>query len=71
LSLNPERSKSAFMAQRAHDHSEWLRYFIRRDQRSVLADVSDKSVLLRIGYQLAARHPHLFPPKRCALPEDR
>ena len=52
--------KSSFIAQLAHDHPEWLRYFIRRDQRAVLADVSDKFLLLRIGYQLAARRPELF-----------
>ncbi|MGE5322017.1 MAG: hypothetical protein ACM3SW_04110 [Actinomycetota bacterium] len=60
LTAEPGGGKSAFMAQLAHDHPEWLRYFIRRDQPSVLADVSDKSLLLRIGYQLAARHPELF-----------
>jgi hypothetical protein len=42
LTAEPGAGKSAFMAQLAHDHPDWLRYFIRRDQRSVLADVSDK-----------------------------
>ncbi len=60
LTAEPGAGKSAFMAQLAHDHSDWLRYFIRRDQREVLEGVSDKSLLLRIGYQLAARHPELF-----------
>jgi hypothetical protein len=60
LTAEPGAGKSAFVAQLASDHPDWLRYFIRRDQRSVLADVSDKSLLLRIGYQLAARHPELF-----------
>lgn len=60
LTAEPGAGKSAFMAQLAHDHPDWLRYFIRRDQREVLADVSDKSALLRIGYQLAARRPELF-----------
>jgi len=60
LTAEPGAGKSAFMAQLAHDHAEWLRYFIRRDQCSLLADVSDKSFLLRIGYQLAALHPELF-----------
>jgi len=60
LTAAPGAGKSTFMAQLAHDHPDWLRYFIRRDQREVLADVSDKSVLLRIAYQLAARHPELF-----------
>jgi hypothetical protein len=36
LTAEPGAGKSAFMAQLAHDHPEWLRYFIRRDQRSVL-----------------------------------
>jgi archaellum biogenesis ATPase FlaH len=60
LTAEPGAGKSVFMAQLAHDHPEWLRYFIRRDQRSVLADVLDKSLLLRIGYQLAALRPELF-----------
>lgn len=60
LTAEPGAGKSVFMAQLAHDHPEWLRYFIRRDQREVLADVSGKSLLLRIGYQLAVRHPELF-----------
>src|SRR5262249_31797436 len=46
---------------------DWLRYFIRRDQRSALADVSDKSLLLRIGYQLAARRADLFAPDQLRL----
>jgi tetratricopeptide (TPR) repeat protein len=60
LTAEPGAGKSAFLAQLAKDHPEWLRYFIRRDQRSALADVSDKSLLLRIGYQLSARRPELF-----------
>jgi hypothetical protein len=67
LVAEPGAGKSTFMAQLAHDRPEWLRYFIRRDQRSVLADVSDKSLLLRIGYQLAARHPELFTPEGLRL----
>jgi len=60
LTAEPGAGKSTFMAQLAHDRADWLRYFIRSDQRSPLVDVSDKSLLLRIGYQLAARHPELF-----------
>jgi hypothetical protein len=60
LTADPGAGKRAFMAQLAQDHPEWLRYFIRRDQRSVLSDVSDKSLLVRIGYQLAAVRPELF-----------
>jgi hypothetical protein len=60
LTAEPGAGKTVFMAQLAHDHPDWLRYFNRRDQRSVLSDVSDKSLLLRIGYQLAALRPELF-----------
>jgi hypothetical protein len=63
ITAEPGAGKSTFLAQLSHDHPEWLRYFIRRDQRSLLADVSDKSLLLRIGYQLAACHPELFTPE--------
>lgn len=48
------------MAQLAHDHPTWLRFFIRRDQRTPLGDVGARSFLLRIGYQLASLHPELF-----------
>jgi len=48
-------------------HRNWLRYFIRRDQREVLADVSEKSLLLRIGYQLAERHPEFFSEEQLRL----
>jgi hypothetical protein len=60
VSAEPGAGKSKFMAQLATDNPDWLRYFIRRDQRSAMADVSDKSLLLRIGFQLATLHPELF-----------
>ena len=67
LTAEPGAGKSAFVAQLAHDHPEWLRYFIRRDQHKPLADVSDRSFLLRIGYQLAARRPELFAEEQVRL----
>jgi hypothetical protein len=67
LTAQPGAGKSAFMAQLAYDHPEWPRYFIRHDQRTVLADVSTKSLLLRIGYQLAARKPELFATEQLRL----
>jgi hypothetical protein len=60
ITSEPGAGKTGFLAQLAHNHPEWLRYFIRRDQRSVLSDVTDKSLLLRLGYQLAALRPELF-----------
>jgi hypothetical protein len=60
LIAEPGIGKSAFLAQLAKDHPEWLRYFIRRDQRTPLGDVGARSFLMRIGYQLAALHPDLF-----------
>ena len=60
LTAEPGAGKSAFLAQLARKHPAWLRYFIRRDQRSPLADVSARSFLLRIGYQLAVLRPELF-----------
>jgi putative transposase len=44
----------------AHEHPEWPRYFLRRDQRTPLVDVGALSFFLRIGYQLAAIFPELF-----------
>jgi hypothetical protein len=67
LIAEPGAGKSVFMAQLAHDHPEWLRYFIRRDQASVLSDVSDKSLLLRIGYQLAVRRAELLSQEQLRL----
>ncbi|MFN2136238.1 MAG: hypothetical protein ACK2UK_09805, partial [Candidatus Promineifilaceae bacterium] len=60
LTAEPGFGKSVFMAQLAHDHPDWPRYFIRRDQRELLAGVGSRSFLLRIGYQLAALYPKLF-----------
>lgn len=60
LTAEPGAGKTVFISQLAHDHPDWLRYFIRRDQREVLSDVSSRSMLLRIGYQLAASRPILF-----------
>jgi len=64
LTAAPGAGKSTFVAQLAADHPAWLRYFIRRDQRSPLADVGAKSFLLRLGYQLAASSPDLFSQKQ-------
>jgi hypothetical protein len=60
LTAEPGAGKSTFMAQLATDHPDWPRYFIRRDQRTPLADVGIKSFLLRIGFQLVALHPELI-----------
>jgi hypothetical protein len=55
------------MAQLAADRPTWLRYFIRRDQRTPLGDVGVRSFLLRIGYQLAALQPDIFTSERIQL----
>jgi hypothetical protein len=67
MTAEPGAGKSTFMAQVARAHPRWLRYFIRRDQRTVLAGVSSKSLLLRLGYQLAASNPGLFQPRQLQL----
>lgn len=67
LTAEPGAGKSVFMAQLAHDHPDWLRYFIRRDQREVLSDVSARSLLLSIGYQIAAQRPDLFTKRQLTL----
>lgn len=67
ITAEPSAGKSTFMAQVANAHPRWLRYFIRRDQRTVLSDVSSKSLLLRLGYQLAASNPGLFQPRQLQL----
>lgn len=60
LTAEPGAGKTAFMAWLAHQHSDWCRYFIRRDQRTPLGDVGAHSFLLQVGFQLAASHPDLF-----------
>jgi hypothetical protein len=60
LTAEPGAGKSAFMAWLAHQHSDWCRYFIRRDQRTPLGDVGSYSFLLQVGFQLAATYPDLF-----------
>jgi len=60
LTAEPGAGKSAFMAWLAHQHPDWCRYFIRRDQRTPLGDVGSYSFLLQVGFQLAATYPDLF-----------
>ena len=67
LTAEPGAGKSAFMAQLAHDHPDWPRYFIRRDQRGPLADTGTQSFLLRLGFQLAALYPELFTPENLKI----
>ena len=60
LTAEPGAGKSAFMAWLAHQHPDWCRYFIRRDQRTPLGDVGSYSFLLQVGFQLAATYPQSF-----------
>lgn len=60
LTGEPGVGKSAFVAQVAQEHETWAVYFNRRDQRVQLTDGSAKSMLLRIGFQLATVFPALF-----------
>jgi hypothetical protein len=43
LTADPGAGKSGFLAQLAHDHPDWLRYVICRDQRQPLAVVADQT----------------------------
>jgi tetratricopeptide (TPR) repeat protein len=60
LTAEAGAGKSAFLAQLANDHPDWLCYFIRRDQRTSMGESSGRSFLLRIGFELAAIRPNLF-----------
>jgi len=60
LVAEPGAGKSTFIANLASVHRDWPVFFIRRDQRSSIGEVSTRSVLLRIGLELAALHPELF-----------
>src|SRR5688500_12306001 len=59
--------KSAFMAQLATTHPQWLRYFIRRDSRELLRPSDGKTFFLTIGGQLATLQPDLFKPEKLKI----
>src|SRR3954451_7785335 len=52
LTAAPGSGKSAFVAQLADDHPDWLVVFSRRGQRTPLERGGVRSFLLRIGVQL-------------------
>ncbi|EEP70534.1 hypothetical protein MCAG_00861 [Micromonospora sp. ATCC 39149] len=56
----PGTGKSALVAWLARRRPLGLRYFIRADSVRALASGSVRSVLLRLGHQLAVRRPELF-----------
>jgi hypothetical protein len=60
LTSEPGFGKSGLVARLAADRPDWLRYFVRRDQRSAAASGDARSFLLRIGAQLAAIRPELY-----------
>jgi hypothetical protein len=60
LTAEPGAGKTAFMAWLAQQHTDWCRYFIRRDQRTPFKDVGAHSFLLQTGFQLVAKNPNLF-----------
>lgn len=60
----PGAGKTSLLAGMARNHRDWLRYFVRRDSRTVLAGGDVQSFLLSIGYQLAHSRPDLFQPER-------
>jgi hypothetical protein len=60
LAAEPGAGMSAFVAQLASDHEDWLVFFIRQDQRTSLGEIGVRSFLLRTGLQLAAVRPELF-----------
>lgn len=60
LTAEPGAGKSACLAGLAHQHPDWPRTFIRRDQVSPLGSPGARAFLLRIGLQLAAVAPWAF-----------
>lgn len=57
---SPGAGKSAFVSQLLKEHTDWLAYFLRRDQRTPFHSVSASAFLMHIGFQLAALYPQLF-----------
>lgn len=64
ITAEPGAGKTAFMAQLAHNHASWLRYFIRRTSTQPLSSGDARSFLFAIGHQLAASQPELFDPDK-------
>ena len=58
----PGSGKSVLQAWLASQHSDWPRYFIRRDSQHPLRSGDVHSFLFAIGHQLAVRRPQLFDP---------
>ena len=50
LTGEPGSGKTAFMAGLAHEHPDWLRYFIRRDTQTPLSSGDTRSFLFALGY---------------------
>jgi tetratricopeptide (TPR) repeat protein len=63
LTAEPGAGKTAFAAWLAHQHSEWPRYFIRRDSQTLLSSGDARSFFFAIGHQLASFYPRLFHPE--------
>jgi hypothetical protein len=59
--------KSAVMAHLAATNPQWLRYFIRRDNRYLLRPSDAKTFYLTIGGQLASLRPGLFEPAKLEI----
>ena len=61
ITAEPGAGKSGLLASLASQHPDWLRYFLRRDGATKSGGGSDAtSLLLSIGYQLAAAKPAAF-----------
>jgi hypothetical protein len=56
----PGAGKTSFAAWLAHRCPDWPRYFIRRDSRTPFKSGDARSLLLALGFQLAALRPALF-----------
>ena len=67
LTGGPGLGKSAVMAHLAAKNPQWLRYFIRRDNRHLLRPSDAKTFFLTIGGQLASLRPNLFEPTKLEI----
>ncbi|WHT16553.1 ATP-binding protein [Crossiella sp. CA-258035] len=63
----PGAGKTSLLAALADGHPDWLRYFARRDSRTVLAGTDVQSFLLAVGHQLARQRPEVFQPERLGV----
>jgi hypothetical protein len=64
---DPGMGKTAFLAHLAKTQPRWLRYFIRRDSKTLLRPGDANTFLQTVGRQFATLYPRAFDPKNLEI----